>query len=583
MRPPADRGPSFCPTAQLSAGRIDFPPATVYNGVQKAKPGKERSPLKNTRDKHFDYIYISVISKAVIALLFFLLGGFVVWNILFAPEEYGKASYNALLLTALGLSGGAALFLFWGRGKKALRARWACRSIPWNAVSWTGFFLLLLLCFWIRYGWILENPIDPAGDYQTFYIAADSLASQFDISGLASFLPRYMALFPHIFGYASFLSLIFSLFGSSPFAAAVTNVVLSTVSMALLYYLGLKLSGSFMAFAVSLFWTLCPSQILFNMFVLSEPYYTTLLLASMAGLLWAKGRLAPFRRWQAFLAGAPLGLVLALANSARPIAAIVVIAAAILLFVVEPLTQGAGAGKRFLLLLGLCLVYVAAGKGNDWLFTQRVGEAPASAPGYNICVGFNTRSHGKWNQEDSTLLTSYSGTEGLSARQVQEAMLQEAWGRITSGDIDFSDLFYHKLLVLWQTDDAPVTYGKTVLEDLEGLSSWCDGFYCLLWIFSLGGMWFLLRERGAPWLYLFPLFLLGLTMAQMLVEVAPRYHYGGIPCLAALAAYGAAGLARRSELRAEGLCLPSPFGRARHGTPREGGVLWKRIGQSGRR
>ena len=58
-----------------------------------------------------------------------------VWNILFAPEEYGKASYNALLLTALGLSGGAALFLFWGRGKKALRARWACRSIPWNAVS----------------------------------------------------------------------------------------------------------------------------------------------------------------------------------------------------------------------------------------------------------------------------------------------------------------------------------------------------------------------------------------------------------------------------------------------------------------
>ena len=53
--------------------------------------------------------------------------------------------------------------------------------------------------------------------------------------------------------------------------------------------------------------------------------------------------------------------------------------------------------------------------------------------------------------------------------------------------------------------------------------------------------------------------------------------------LAALAAYGAAGLARRSGLRAEGLCLPSPFGRARHGTPRKGGVLWKRIGQSGRR
>lgn len=116
--------------------------------------------------------------------------------------------------------------------------------------------------------------------------------------------------------------------------------------MALLYYIGLRLSGRFMAVAVSLLWIFYPSQILFNMFVLSEPYYTMLLLASLALLLWIRQRLSKFSFWQSAVAGIPLGILLGLANTARPIAAIILIAAAILFFVVEPLAKKPDTGKK---------------------------------------------------------------------------------------------------------------------------------------------------------------------------------------------------------------------------------------------
>ena len=494
--------------------------------------------------------FLSLFAKAGITVLFLCLGGLVLWSALFTPAAYDQISYESLLLVLVGIAVAAAFLLLWGKGRVYFRSKFPSCSFPETIVFRSLFVVLLFLCFLVRYVWVVENPIDPASDYYTFYHAAETLAENFSIADLEESLPRYLALFPHIFGYAFFLSVLFTLFGPSPFVAAVTNVVLSTISMALLYYIGLRLSGRFMAVAVSLLWIFYPSQILFNMFVLSEPYYTMLLLASLALLLWIRQRLSKLSFWQSVVAGIPLGILLGLANTARPIAAIILIAAAILFFVVEPLAKEPDTGKKALLFLTMCLLYSAVGTANNWLFTQRVGEAPATTPGYNIYVGFNVESDGKWNQDDSDTLVQYNQDASLSAREVQSAMLKEAVQRITSGTIDFSQLFYEKLTVLWQTDDAPIFYGKTVMEQPEKLSAQCNGFYYLTWIGSLVGAWYLFRRKGQNFTYLFPLFLLGLTMAQMLVEVATRYHYAGVPFLALLAAYGLAGLARSSEERA---------------------------------
>lgn len=491
--------------------------------------------------------------------LFLLLGALVLVNGMLLPAQYSSVSHFAVVLVFLGTAALTLFYGYWGTVFQIIGPRF---SSLFEKKSTRGilFGLLLFLCFGVRLVWVLKFQIEPKVDYYTMYHAGECLAEQFDISGLQEYLPRYIALFPHIFGYASFLSLIFLIFGTSPMVAVMTNVALSTISIALLYYIAWKLSGPVMAILASLIWCFYPSQIIFNMLVLSEPYYTMLLLAGAALLLFLRDKLS-WAWWKLALGGAALGAVLALANSARPVSAIFIIAMAVVLFVLEPLAKNPVVGKKAIILLSLCIVYFLGNSVNETLFENRIGEAPASMPGFNVLVGFNPETTGKWSAEDSELLSQYNNMEGLSAREVQSAMLDAAFERITSGTVNFPKLFYSKLQVLWESDDAAVAYGKEGIPHANGFSALCNGYYYLTWLLAMFGIWQLLRSKKHMLFYLFPLYLIGLTMAHMLVEVALRYHYSGIPCLVLLAAFGLQELGKASLKRAE--TAHNPFEKAK--------------------
>ncbi len=68
--------------------------------------------------------------------------------------------------------------------------------------------LLTLLCLAVKGAWVLLVRVPPSGDYATFWGYAKALAGQPVLEG-----GRYMALFPHIFGYSSFLSWFIRLLG----------------------------------------------------------------------------------------------------------------------------------------------------------------------------------------------------------------------------------------------------------------------------------------------------------------------------------------------------------------------------------
>ena len=61
------------------------------------------------------------------------------------------------------------------------------------------------------------------------------------------------------------------------------------------------------------------------------------------------------------------------------------------------------------------------------------------------------------------------------------------------------------------------------------------GFTILL--AAVGGA-LLWRREERSWLLLAPLYVLGLTLAQMLVEVAGRYHYSMLPMLLLMGVWG---------------------------------------------
>ena len=171
--------------------------------------------------------------------------------------------------------------------------------------------------------------------------------------------------------------------------------------------------------------------------------------------------------------------------------------------------------------------------GNLWqiYFTSRIGEAPASVPGYNIYVGFNEKAEGAWNQEDSDLLFSYSNQEGATADWAQKQMFNEAIERVTSENINFIGLFKNKLEFFLGKDSVCVAYCQDAVRGPDFMSMLCNTFYYLTILMSILGAYKLFATSHKSAVFILPLFVIGIVCAQMLVEVAPRYHYSVIPFL----------------------------------------------------
>ena len=372
--------------------------------------------------------------------------------------------------------------------------------------------LLTILCVAIKVFWIWRVRVPLAGDYSVFWGYANALSERTTVYG-----GRYMALFPHIFGYTDFLSWFIRLSGPQPMLAPVLNVLLTVCSGSFLYHLCLRWFHLPAATLAYLLWTLCPSQTIYNSLVLSEPLYTALILGVLS-LLTETER-------SAALKGYPLWM--------RPIAAILLIA---LLLWLSLLNLNRLAARNWRRWWGLCMAgvlgaYVLLGPVWNARLSVRIGEEPSHTPGYSLLVGFNPDSGGRWNQEDSDRLYGYSDQPGATAQWTQEQLLADAEARILSGEIDFSKLLKQKLRTFLGSDDACVGYSASVLRHTEFFSLLCNGFYYAAFLLAIGGAVQVWRSRERGLLLLAPLYILGLTLAQMLVEVAGRYHYSMIPML----------------------------------------------------
>lgn len=235
-------------------------------------------------------------------------------------------------------------------------------------------------------------------------------------------------------------------------------------------------------------------------------------------------------------AGILLGLLLRWFQMLRPAALIVVIA----LLLWRVLLSGKGGRSRLWLgcLTAMLSVYLLTGPVADLRVEQMAGESPASFPGYNVLMGLNQDSDGCWNEEDSQLLSLYNDGPGATAQKVQRTMLENAKERALSGEIDYPALLWAKLGVFLGRDDMCVSYCAKGLPHIIRYQLLCNGFWYFSLLLAIGGgvrMW---RRGERSFRLLAPLYTLGLTAAQMLVEVAGRYHYSLLPMLLLMGAWG---------------------------------------------
>ena len=382
-----------------------------------------------------------------------------------------------------------------------------------------------------------------AADYRTFFQVAKDLSL-----GVHPGMKDYVAMFPHILGYASFLSLFLKMFGPHLAVAVVLNVVLTTVSGMILFCMVLRRTDLYAASLAFLLWIFCPSKIFYNTMSLSEPYYTCLLLLFFLAIQHAeaflpksgKGRIAKMIA-VAFSCGAILTLI----QAARPIAVIPMIALALWCVFLMDWEILRNHWKEWLLVSLVLFLSYWGGKGLWHSYaTDQLEQVPPSVPGYNIYVGFNLETNGSYSDTDMDLLQSrYFGEYERNAEAAQQSMLQDAKYRISEARPVMLRLMLLKLRTLLGHDEGGVFYAMESLS--SGQYRICcilsNIWYYLIILYTVCGSITIWKRRENGSVLVCILFAIGLILAQLLVEVAARYHYALIPILLFIAGYAFCG------------------------------------------
>ena len=462
--------------------------------------------------------------RIVLAILLILLGtGIFVGTV----GNLWHKSYLAALLLASFLF--IVILILYRRNM--LQYSWLEKQNPMKVCLLLALFNLLVNGIWV----FTFQPIQ-APDYQTFFEAASDLAVGRPLAG-----KDYIALFPHILGYAAFLSIFLRFFGESVLTAALLNVFLTVLSGIFLYQICLRYFGKKAAFISNLLWILCPSKLLYNTMSLSEPLYTCLLLlffllasetVDAVSMEESIGR--------ATASGFVAGLTLAMINAARPIGVIPILAYLLwLLFLSDRKSIQDRKKTVFLFTLIVLAAYFSAGSLWKSYAAARLEQAPPSVPGYSIYVGFNPKTQGSYADEDMELLQSrYFGEYDRNAEATQQSMLRSAKGRISDNKNNIPSLMIHKLGTLLGHDEGGAYYSKESMSPGQ-YTLWCvisNVWYYLICLMAAAGCVRLWKTDRCDSMMMIPLCIIGIILAQLMVEVAARYHYCLIPMLILLAA-----------------------------------------------
>lgn len=409
--------------------------------------------------------------------------------------------------------------------------------------------VLSLFCLLLNLAWVLYFQIEPTVDFQTFNDTALAIARNERVDML------YIGLFPHILGYSTFLGLMMRLLGESAMLAPVLNVVLTLISGLCIYILCLRWLELKAAAAAFFLWSICPSKLMYNAMVMSEPLYTCLILLFLLLLSLALDR--KLHRRLRLLAAIPLGLacgaLLLAVNVTRPVAVILFVA----FFIWALLLRGRQLKelKGWLVLAAFTLSMFGAYSYCDrqwfrWEYLH-IFERTSDIPAYNIYVGLNMDSLGSYSEEDMDTLMNYRYQGG--AVYAQEQMLEEVKERLSSGEINFPRLFAAKLAKLMGNDEGGAFYAQAELSPLAfKLSSAVSNvFYYFVVLLSLFGALRLFKKPVFSTVYLAPLYSIGLILAHLIVEVSGRYKYSLIPMLIIMAVFAFGEFETKDMMNAE--------------------------------
>lgn len=402
-------------------------------------------------------------------------------------------------------------------------------------------YIIGLLCVLVRIIWIKAVKVEPKVDYLMFYNVAKELANGTLIDNLS--VVRHLSIFPHIFGYSSFISIFYMIFGVSPLISQYVNIGLSLISMIIIFNIGKICKDRKMGIIAATMWSCLPSQIIFNSQVLSEPLYTTIMLFAIYLFIFYIKKRTNLSNAKNFVILMLIGILCGWGNTIRPVFIIFMIA--LFIYIVFYLIEDRFI-KRICQFLIIFVFYIGTSGILNQYMEYKIGAEISSFPGYSMYVGFNEKSDGLFDSDAYALMKKYSKNQELSASEVHEKMFDDLLNKLKTENINYSKLFLiQKHRSMWMSDDVclraipnPVFYGKTEIGGYSIyvlLQKLCNTYYFALIIFSLLGIKYLKKNK---YLIIPVLYVIGLWLAHSLfLEVAIRYHYSGVAMLVILSSY----------------------------------------------
>lgn len=405
-----------------------------------------------------------------------------------------------------------------------------------------------ILCVSLRVLSLVLFPVDtaPIHDFGTYFRLASFLAGDGP-------LPQTSAnLFPHILFFSMALSVPFRIFGSSILNYQLCGIVLSLLSMSLLYGILRGFSGRRTAFYGALLWALSPVLILYAPLNCSEHLALTLMLLYLY-LLFRMERRSVRSLPQLFVDSAVLGLLLLVLELVRPIAIILLIATLLYLPIRHrkalcghPLPAGGAVLTAVLILYGGKMLALQAADG--------ILPQPLSTSSYTftLLAGSNPESSGSWNEADSklfldTLHETYSnGYDYQSAYTKLNAVTRERYRKMSASGL--CKLLLHKNEMLWgqqrvvvsslvqyqDTARSPMLYAHPRILSLAG--HFCDaGTAVLLLLMAVGCYREIRRKHATPQLWNITA-TLGFVCLYCISEASGRYTVVVLPLLYCIAA-----------------------------------------------
>ncbi|HEX2980486.1 MAG TPA: hypothetical protein VHO48_09505, partial [Anaerolineaceae bacterium] len=289
------------------------------------------------------------------------------------------------------------------------------------------------------------GPVHLFSDYQLYMDLASSIA----VSGHIPEANRwYVSFAPYVLGYASFLAILFTLFGKSVLVAQLANVVFSGAIAVFLFLIGRKISGKaeIGVLAAGIF-ILFPSQIAINLFPGTEVPFMALMVAALYVCL-----LIPNHRTRTpvFILLFSAIVLTILMNEIRPLGILILAAFCGFFVFINRFTRRTIVSKSVIMIIFLA-AYFVTGTVSANIKDRFLGIPVArNAYGFGLFLGLNESTLGRWSPEDSAL-SGNAETLNVPAQQFHREMLSLSIQRFR----DLVDrqtvlqLFKNKVAVFW--------------------------------------------------------------------------------------------------------------------------------------